>query len=243
MPAARTVPGPQGPGDQLQGVGQLARRTSSAGAPLVPQPQPAACRTASGRRAARRYSGTLGQRSCRSCPSDRQHQADAEQRARLDVAVGLLEQLLQADRNFGVSSSMNDFLSFSNADFAQDVRAASSSSAAFADQHVEPRRPSSALSSRNTKASMPISAATDTAASSGTRSIEVHRRSPVHSSTFSRRDSRRVDASALAERSRLNRLQSRSSTRSWNRFDGSLMPAASSRLTKVGRTPVASNWP
>ena len=34
-------------------------------------------------------------------------------------------------------------------------------------------------------------------------------------------------------------FQSLSSTRSWNRFDGSLMPAASRRLTKVGRTPVA----
>ena len=37
--------------------------------------------------------------------------------------------------------------------------------------------------------------------------------------------------------------QSRCRMRSWNRFDGSLIPFDSSRPTNDGRTPVDSNWP
>ena len=63
MPAAEAVAGPQGPGHQFQGVGQLAGELLQPRAPLVPQPQPRQRRTSPGRRAAPDTSGTPGQHS------------------------------------------------------------------------------------------------------------------------------------------------------------------------------------
>ena len=124
MPAARLWPARKARATSSSASGSWRGELLQPRAPLVPQPQPNGSENSTSAVERREDTRHARPASVTVAPTSRQHQADAEQRARLDVAVGLLEHLLQADRNFGVSISSSDLLVVLERRLAQDVRPA-----------------------------------------------------------------------------------------------------------------------